>query len=154
MFFTERNFCRLFCCQDRPIFNRIYTFQDVPIDSCGCVSMPIFLLLFLSVNIIVIFIERSTAKRFVAIPKTHWDYFGVGNKENGDHFGVDLGTTALFRVGHHIGVRIFSGAAQNQTVPLRYYDYNVELRVLVSLFRYSSQLPVFPKGRMRYYSKH
>ena len=51
------------------------------------------LLLFLTVNIIVIFIERSTAPRLVAIPKIHWDYFGVGNKENGDHFGVDLGTT-------------------------------------------------------------
>ena len=116
--FRRKKFLPSFSVSGPTNINRIYTFQDVPIDSCGYVSMSIFY--YFSYQSTLLLSSLSDLRSHVLSPFIRFtgDHFGVDNKENGDHFGVGLGT--LFRVGHNFGVQITSGAAQNQTVSPRY----------------------------------
>ena len=52
--------------------NRIFTFQDVPVDLCGYVSMPIHYYFSYQSTLFSLVIELSTVPPFVAIPKIHW----------------------------------------------------------------------------------
>ena len=121
--FGRKKFLPSFLLSGPTNINRIYTFQDVSVDSIPCIwvriSMPIFY--YSSCQSTLLLSLLSDPRSHVLSPFLRFteDHLGsIDNKENGDHFGMIQGS--LFRVGHHIGVRIFSGAAQNQTVPPRY----------------------------------
>ena len=116
MFFAcRKKFLPSFLLSGPTSIYRIYTFPDVPVDSSGYASMSIFY--YFSYQSTLLLSSLSDLRSHVLSPLLRFtgDDFGVYNKENGDHFGMIW--ESLFRVGHHIGVRLFSGAAQNQTVP-------------------------------------
>ena len=87
--------------------NRIYTFQDVPADSCGCVSMPIFYDSSGESQLLLSSLSDLRSHVLQLFLRLIGDHFGVDNKENGDHFEVDQGITfqgwASFRDPNHFG---------------------------------------------------
>ena len=86
--FRRKKFLPSFFLSGPTNINRIYTFQDVPVDSCGYVSMSIFY--YFSYHSTLLLSSLSDLRSHVLSPFLR---FTGDSKEHGDHFGVDLGTT-------------------------------------------------------------
>ena len=107
--FRRKKFLPSFPVSGPSNINRIYTFQDVPIDSCGYASMSIFY--YFSYQSTLLLSSLSDLRSHVLSPfriiRFTGDHFGVDKKENGYHFGVDLGITfqgwVPFRGPDHFG---------------------------------------------------
>ena len=103
VFFAERNFCP----SGPTNINRIYTFPDVSVESCGYVSMSIFY--YFSYQSTLLLSSLSDLRSHVLSPFLSFigDHFGVDYRESGDPFGVDLGITvqdwASFRGPNNFG---------------------------------------------------
>ena len=105
--FRRKKFLPSFLLSGPTNINRIYTFPDVPVDTCGYASMCIFY--YFSYQSTLLLSSLSDLRSHVLSPfvRSTGDHFGVDNKVNRNHFGVDLGITvqgwASFRVPNYFG---------------------------------------------------
>ena len=104
--FRRKKFLPSFLLSGPSNINRIYTFL-VPVDTCGYAWMSIFY--YFSYQSALLLSSLSDPRSHVFSPFLRFtgDLFGADNKENRNHFGVDLGITVQgwtsFRGPNHFG---------------------------------------------------
>ena len=101
--FPRKKFLPSFLLSGPSKINGIYTFQDVPIDSCGYISTSIFYCFSYQSTLLLSSLNDLRSHVLSLFIRFTGDHFGVDNRENGDHFGVDLGD-------HFSGLGIISGS--------------------------------------------